>query len=90
MKRLFKQLATAPKGLVSNPRQNVVLFMVGSSIFFAGLGLVLVAGQFMPEGELAEWVALIGLVVLGAGALMAVIYYLGILWSRIAPFFFRD
>ena len=44
----------------------------------------------MPEGELAEWVALIGLVVLGAGALMAVIYYLGILWSRIAPFFFRD
>lgn len=64
--------------------------MVGASVFFVGLGLILVAGQLLPEGEVAEWVALLGILILGAGALMAFVYYVGILWSRISGFLFRD
>jgi hypothetical protein len=64
--------------------------MVGASVFFVGLGLILVAGQLMPEGEMAEWVALLGLLVLGVGMVMTFIYYIAILWNRIAGFIFRD
>ncbi|MBL4583463.1 MAG: hypothetical protein JKX83_02495 [Pseudomonadales bacterium] len=90
MSPLLKKIIRLPNRLIGNPRQNVILFMVGSSVFFTGLGLILVAGQFMPESEVAEWVALLGLMVLGIGALMAFIYYVGILWSRISGFWFRD
>ncbi|MBV1915822.1 MAG: hypothetical protein KUG72_10580 [Pseudomonadales bacterium] len=76
--------------LINNPRHHVILFMVGASIFFIGLGLVLVAGQFMPEGEMAEWVALLGLVVLAVGALVASVFYIVLLLSRLWKVFSRD
>ena len=76
--------------LINSPRQHVIFFMVGASIFFVGLGMVLVAGQFMPEGEIAEWVALLGLAVLALGALIASVFYIGLLLNRFWKVFSRD
>ncbi|MBV1959618.1 MAG: hypothetical protein KUG53_02675 [Pseudomonadales bacterium] len=78
------------QGVIKNPRRHVIMFMGGSSVFFAGLGLILVAGQFMPEGEMAEWVALLGLVVLALGALIASVFYIGLLLNRVLNVWFRD
>ena len=78
------------QGLINSPHRHLILFIVGSSIFFVGLGLILIAGQFMPEGEMAEWVALLGLVVLAIGALIASIFYIGLIINRFLNVWFRD
>jgi energy-converting hydrogenase Eha subunit H len=72
------------------PRENFMLLLSGFGIFMLGL-LTLVTAQFLLPGSLiAELVALIGLLLLGGGIILASIGYLSLSVLRILRFLDSD
>lgn len=70
-----------------NPRQNFTLLLVGFALFTLGFVLVVSAQHALSSsGLLSELVALAGLIVIGAGIIIAAIGYLSLSLLRIISF----
>ena len=73
-----------------NPRQNLALLGIGFVIFFVG-GLVLGAAEFALKSSITqEILALLGLIILSVGIILAAIGYLSLSVLRILRFISDD
>jgi len=73
-----------------NPRQNLVILGIGFATFFFGF-VVLGAAEYALESSLTqELVALLGLIIIGAGIILAAFGYLSLSILRILRIMFKD
>lgn len=73
-----------------NPRQNLVILGIGFAVFFFGF-VVLGAAEYALESSLAqELVALLGLIIIGTGIILAAFGYLSLSILRILRIMFKD
>lgn len=73
-----------------NPRQNLVIFGIGFVAFFVGV-LILGAAEFALKSSVAqEILALIGLIIIVAGIILAAVGYLSLSVLRIIRFISDD
>ena len=78
------------KHRADNPRQNLVIFGIGFVTFFIGV-LILGAAEFALKSSIAqEILALIGLIILSAGIILAAVGYLSLSVLRIIRFISDD
>lgn len=66
-----------------NPKQNLQLLGIGFAIFFLGLVLLGTAEFFLKSSVPQEILALVGLIIIGAGIILAAIGYLSLSILRI-------
>lgn len=66
-----------------NPRANLRLLLRGALLFFCGLAAIAQAQYGLTPGLHAELLALAGLILLGAGSILALTGYLGLSLLRI-------
>lgn len=73
-----------------NPQQNLVILGIGFAVFFFGF-VVLGTAEYALESSLAqELVALLGLIIIGAGIILAAFGYLSLSILRILRIMFKD
>ncbi|GGY52159.1 hypothetical protein GCM10011297_26310 [Bacterioplanes sanyensis] len=64
-------------------KANLRLFVLGASVFFAGLGLVVLANRWLLPSLLQELLVLLGLVVGTLGGAAALLGYLALALLRV-------
>lgn len=72
------------------PRENFMLLLSGFGIFMLGLLTLGTAQYLLPGSLIAELIALIGLLILGGGIILAAIGYLSLSVLRILRFLDSD
>ncbi|MDO6515041.1 MULTISPECIES: hypothetical protein [unclassified Neptuniibacter] len=73
-----------------NPKQNLILLGIGFVVFFLGM-LILGAAEFVLKSSISqEILALIGLIILSAGIILAAIGYISLSVLRIIRFISDD
>lgn len=73
-----------------NPQQNLLLLGIGFVVFFAGLILLGVTEYLLQSSVSQEVIALIGLIIMGVGIILAAIGYLSLSVLRILRFMMKD
>lgn len=73
-----------------HPRQNLSLLLAGFGLFAPGLGLVLFAEFLLGDGWQRELLALLGLILVGAGSILAAFGYLCLSLLRLYRFLNDD
>lgn len=90
MKAPIRTLRQYLRKRADQPRENFMLLLSGFGIFMLGL-LAIAVAQFLLSGSLiAELVALMGLLLLGGGIILASIGYLSLSVLRILRFLDTD
>jgi len=86
-----------PRGLkrrllarADKPRQNLTLLLAGFSLFVLGCGLVVLTEWLMADGWQRELLALCGLILAGAGSILAAFGYLCLSLLRLYRFLNDD
>lgn len=64
-------------------KANLRLFITGASLFFAGLGLVVLSNRWLLPSLHQEVLVLIGLVIAAVGGLLALLGYLALALLRV-------
>lgn len=64
-------------------RNNLQLFVLGASAFFAGLGIILLAQKYLLPSVAQEIISLAGLILAATGALFAALGYIALSILRI-------
>lgn len=72
------------------PRRNLRLVLSGALLFFAGLVLVYYAESYLSSSIKQELTALVGLLCMSGGAILAAIGYLSLSILRILRFIDND
>ena len=73
-----------------NPRQNLVILGIGFATFFVGFVVLGCAEYAMQSSVLQEMVALLGLIIIVAGIILAAFGYLSLSVLRILRIMFKD
>jgi hypothetical protein len=69
-----------------NPRRNLNWVMGGAILFFIGLGLIVYAEKQISSSLQQEFIAVVGLVCLSSGGILAAIGYISLSILRIFRF----
>lgn len=72
------------------PRQNLTLLLAGFSLFVPGIGAVVLAEHLMADGWQRELLALCGLILAGAGSILAAFGYFCLSLLRLYRFLNDD
>ena len=72
------------------PRKNLTLLLTGFGLFAAGIGLVLLAEFLLTDSWRRELLALLGLILAGAGSILAAFGYLCLSLLRLYRFLNDD
>ncbi|MFC6671416.1 hypothetical protein [Marinobacterium aestuariivivens] len=72
------------------PRQNLSLLLAGFGLFAPGLGLVLLAERLLQDSWQRELLALLGLILVGTGSILAAFGYLCLSLLRLYRFLNDD
>lgn len=72
------------------PRQNLTLLLTGFSLFVLGFGVVVLAEWMMADSWQRELLALCGLILAGAGSILAAFGYLCLSLLRLYRFLNDD
>lgn len=72
--------------IVDQPRRDLGRVVSGTAIGFGGILLVFGAEKLLPSSPQQELIALVGLLLLGAGAIQALRGYLALSLLRLARF----
>ncbi|MGB0205495.1 MAG: hypothetical protein ACPF9K_10665 [Neptuniibacter sp.] len=73
-----------------NPQQNLLLLGIGFVVFFAGVLLLGFAEFALKSSVSQEILALIGLIIIGVGIILAAIGYLSLSVLRVLRFMMKD
>lgn len=73
-----------------NPQQNLLLLGIGFVVFFSGLTLLGVAEYLLQSSLSQELLALIGLIIMGTGIILAAVGYLSLSVLRVLRFMMKD
>ncbi|MGH1431763.1 MAG: hypothetical protein ACRBB4_11660 [Neptuniibacter sp.] len=73
-----------------NPQQNLLLLGIGFVVFFAGILLLGIAEYALKSSLAQEILALLGLIIIGVGIILAAIGYLSLSVLRVLRFMMKD
>ncbi|MGH1462968.1 MAG: hypothetical protein ACRBB6_13140 [Neptuniibacter sp.] len=73
-----------------NPQKNLLLLGIGFVIFFAGLLLLGVTEYLLKSSLSQEILALVGLIIMGVGIILAATGYLSLSVLRVLRFMLKD
>lgn len=78
------------KNRAENPQQNLLLLGIGFVVFFAGILLLGIAEYALKSSLAQEVLALLGLIIIGVGIILAAIGYLSLSVLRVLRFMMKD
>ena len=78
------------KRRAENPQQNLLLLGIGFVVFFAGILLLGIAEYALKSSLAQEVLALLGLIIIGVGIILAAIGYLSLSVLRVLRFMMKD
>ncbi|MFY0676340.1 MAG: hypothetical protein K6L74_03165 [Neptuniibacter sp.] len=78
------------KKRAENPQQNLLLLGIGFVVFFAGILLLGIAEYALKSSLAQEVLALLGLIIIGVGIILAAIGYLSLSVLRVLRFMMKD
>lgn len=78
------------KKRAENPQQNLLLLGIGFVVFFAGILLLGIAEYALKSSLAQEILALLGLIIIGVGIILAAIGYLSLSVLRVLRFMMKD
>ena len=78
------------KRRAENPQQNLLLLGIGFVVFFAGILLLGIAEYALKSSLAQEILALLGLIIIGVGIILAAIGYLSLSVLRVLRFMMKD
>ena len=78
------------KRRAENPQQNLLLLGIGFVVFFAGILLLGIAEYTLKSSLAQEVLALLGLIIIGVGIILAAIGYLSLSVLRVLRFMMKD
>jgi hypothetical protein len=90
MSRIGNWLGRWLRNRAENPQQNLLLLGIGFVIFFTGLTLLGVAEYLLRSSLSQEILALIGLIIMSAGIILAGVGYLSLSVLRVLRFMMKD
>jgi len=73
-----------------NHHANLLLLIIGASVFFSGIGIIFWADHYMPVSMKQELAGLGGMVLVVGGGITALVGYLGLSILRLFKFFNDD
>lgn len=78
------------KKRADNPQQNLLMLGIGFVVFFAGILLLGIAEYALKSSLAQEILALLGLIIIGVGIILAAIGYLSLSVLRVLRFMMKD
>lgn len=78
------------KKRAENQQQNLLLLGIGFVVFFAGILLLGIAEYALKSSLAQEVLALLGLIIIGVGIILAAIGYLSLSVLRVLRFMMKD